>query len=550
MLRVRGKAVVDCHVARDHGRLVLDGRVVDDAGAPIKATLHLEILTAETQQAVPLADAAGCGSALHEGIDHVGASSLLVHGDEAGRFCLTLGLPVDRYVARLTVDGTELIDPAVSDVPVDLSKRSLRLRFDPEPRILALDGAAFTLDAVATRDEEVEGLPPWVSGLPLVVTTELGAIVGRGTTGAGGHATMALTPMTLGAPGPGELRVRFDGDADTMASEHRATIRRDARVTLSLAEPLSAGIPEDGITLPIAVHTAFGAPRSGSLDARIGDVAVGAATVDGERTKLVVSFASEETSGAFVRVRYVPDVPYYVAGEALSVAVPIRGPSPLRQVPLILGAGAIAAWLLLGRIARRRIDVTKTQVMTRPPVHDGTEGVAVKKAGDARGPWTGRVVDAHDGTGVARARLTIEVPRFDGKESLASTFADDDGTFYLESGGAPPPNAELLVEGPLHAALRKPLPSGGELEIAIILRKRKILERLVRWARQKGPPFDQRPEPTPAQVRRAAAGGEVAAWADAVERAAFDAGDVDARAEAEVDALAPGPEEKPGHRAR
>ena len=547
MLRVRGKAVIDAHVARDHGRLVLDGRAVDDAGAAIQSTLHLEVVAAETKQAIALADATACGGTAR--IDQVGAS-LVVKSDEAGRFCFSLGVPLDRYVAKLTVDGTPLIDAAVSELPVDLSKRSLRLRFDPEPRIISLDGAAFTLDAVATRDEEVDGQPPWIPGLPLVVTTEGGTIVGRGTTGAGGHATVAIVPKSLGAPGPGELRVRFDGDAATMPSEHRATVRRDARVTLALAEPLVAGIPEDGIAIPILVRTAYGAPHGGSLEARVGDVAVGAALVDADRTKLVVTFTSEATSGAFVRVRYVPDAPYYVAGDTLSVAVPVKGPSPVRQVPLILGAAAIAAWLLLGRIARRRLDVTKTQVMTRPPVHDGTEGFAVKKAGDAHGPWTGHVIDAHDGTAVPGARLAIEVPRFDGRETLASTFADDDGAFHLESRTHPPPNAELLVEGPLHAALRKPVPSGGELEIAIILRKRKILERLVRWARQKGAPFDQRPEPTPAQVRRAGAGGQAAVWADAVERAAFDAGDVDARAEAEVDALAPGAEEKPDHRAR
>ena len=153
---------------------------------------------------------------------------------------------------------------------------------------------------MATRDEEAEGLPPWLSGLPLVITTELGAIVGRGTTGAGGHATVLIAPMSLGAAGPGELRVRFEGDADTMASEHRATVRRDARVTLALAEPLAAGTPEDGIVLPIVARTAFGAPHGGSLEARVGDVAVGAASVDAERTKLVVSFASEETSGAWL----------------------------------------------------------------------------------------------------------------------------------------------------------------------------------------------------------------------------------------------------------
>ncbi len=78
-----------------------------------------------------------------------------------------------------------------------------------------------------------------------------------------------------------------------------------------------------------------------------------------------------------------------------------------------------------------------------------------------------------------------------------------------------------------------------------MLRKRKLLDRLVQWARRRGPPFDARPEPTPAQVRKAAENGHpaIAEWADAIEHAAFDEGVVDARVEAEVMAMDP---EKPG----
>jgi hypothetical protein len=62
----------------------------------------------------------------------------------------------------------------------------------------------------------------------------------------------------------------------------------------------------------------------------------------------------------------------------------------------------------------------------------------------------------------------------------------------------------------------------------------------VTWAKRRGAPFDAPVEPTPGQVRRAAGTSfGVARWADAVERTAFGGTPVDARAELEVERLAP-----------
>jgi hypothetical protein len=63
----------------------------------------------------------------------------------------------------------------------------------------------------------------------------------------------------------------------------------------------------------------------------------------------------------------------------------------------------------------------------------------------------------------------------------------------------------------------------------------------VDWAKMRGKPFDVRPEPTPAHVRRVA-GDDVntARWASAVERAAFSGVEVDARLESEIDKLKDG----------
>ena len=71
-----------------------------------------------------------------------------------------------------------------------------------------------------------------------------------------------------------------------------------------------------------------------------------------------------------------------------------------------------------------------------------------------------------------------------------------------------------------YCTLRTPVAGGGEVEIALILRRRQLIDDLVRWARKRGGRFDARPEPTPGHVHRVAGDDEqVARWADAVERA-------------------------------
>ena len=133
----------------------------------------------------------------------------------------------------------------------------------------------------------------------------------------------------------------------------------------------------------------------------------------------------------------------------------------------------------------------------------------------------------------------IERPAFGRAEVLASAVSDAEGRFTL-----PPrdvrPGDELAIDAPLYVSLRRPLPPAGELDAQLVLRRRALLGRLITWARHRGRPFDVRPEPTPAHVRRAAGDDfRIARWADAVERAAFGVDPVEARAEGEIDRLAP-----------
>ncbi|MGD0528844.1 MAG: hypothetical protein ABSE49_27145, partial [Polyangiaceae bacterium] len=137
------------------------------------------------------------------------------------------------------------------------------------------------------------------------------------------------------------------------------------------------------------------------------------------------------------------------------------------------------------------------------------------------------------------ATVTLERPGFRGVEVLARATADDAGVFVLPPVEAHPGDL-LVAEGRVHSALRRPLPPAGELDVALVLRKRAVLNQLVAWARRRGRPFDGKPEPTPGHVRRAAAAEVgVARWAEAVERAAYGEGLIDEAAQREVDRLAP-----------
>ena len=532
-LRVRGATRVFAHAGRAHGHLLLEGRVTDDAGLPVPS--------------------AGLGVSLGAtpvttGITACGSDTPLpsVHTDESGRFCMWVTAAMGAYEVRVDALATELLAASSAKYDVDLTKQSIALKLDPEPRVIALDGPVANLDAIATYDDQDA---PAI-GLPLELSTEAGTVVSRTMTARGGRATFLVDPKTLGPPGRGSLRVRFAGGEDTMASEHTAPIERHTHVTIALAKDVEAASPEDGVPIEITSALAAASPSSflgfatGSVEARLDGVIVGAATLDNGKATIHASFV--EPSGqksAALQVRYVPDAPWLQPSSDLSVRVPLRGPSPWRQLPLALGALAVAAWLLVGRSARRqRLD--KTIVMQRPPTHEGTAGISVVHSSRSRtGKYGGRVVDAHDGSPVARARVSVQVPAFPGTpvSVVVSVFANDEGEFEFDLETAPPQEAELVVEAPLHVDLRQKLPAGGVLEIAVVSRRRKLLERLVSWARRRGPPYDVRPEPTPGQVRRAAESGNpaVAEWAGAVEQAAFDAGDVDARVEAEVMALDP-----------
>jgi hypothetical protein len=166
----------------------------------------------------------------------------------------------------------------------------------------------------------------------------------------------------------------------------------------------------------------------------------------------------------------------------------------------------------------------------------------VFERGPERGGWHGRVSDAHDGTAVAGARVHIVTASFTpSTEHVAIT--DTDGRFELPTLNAAREGARLEVSAPWHSTLVCPLPAPGRLGVAVVLRKRALLDRLIAWAkRHEVPPR----EPTPRQLAEWAERrgfGAAHSWAERVEQAAYGPAPVDEGREealrAEEPSLAP-----------
>ncbi len=545
-IRLRGATRIEARTMRASGKLVVAGSVLDDTGQPVaKEPVSFSAAWANAAKEPVVFNTRGttfegCGDPKGPAARAERDGSLTLESDDLGAFCVRITLPVDRYVAKLSTRASALYDAASTEVSVDLARRTLALAFDPRPRVVSLDESPQTVEALARFEDEGTTSP--ASGLLLSLQNERGAEVGTGTSNASGRVHFTVDAHALGAPGRGELRLAFVGDADTASAIFAVEIERHAHVDLSLADPAerAPAVPEDGIPIAIRATAAGESAQSGSVEAFVGETLVGAAPVVRGRADVIVTFAAPSASDARVRLRYAPDAPWNESEKDLVVTIPLRAPSAWKNIPLFLAGLFVVLWLAVGRARQARaVRVVKEAA---PRVRAPEAAVEVlRPARDRAASFTGTVVDAHDSVAVVGARIAIERAGFEAAEVLASTFARDDGTFELACATAREGDT-LIVEAPFHAALRQPIPARGELRIALVLRKRALLDRLVIWARRKGRPYDTKAEPTPAHVRRAAGNNaETARWADAVELAAFGGGAVDAAAEQAIDALKPRP---------
>lgn len=545
-IRLKGKAHVDMSVSKSAEVRIISGTVTDDTLRPFPSTIALTLGrgfgAADTRILLPLATvlAQPCAGDEHPVLET--STRLTLPTDASGRFCVRLRLAPDRYVARVVVPGTPLLDEDVRELSFDSSRDAVTLRFESEPLAASLDADEISLEVDAFAEQEHGPTP--ASGLVLELTNASGSRLGEATTDAFGEAHFHVPTALLGSAGMATLRVTFAGDVTFGPSARDVVIEKRTRVRLALPDArgdgtLSPGRPEDGIALRVRVAPGarqVDASPTGVVEARVGATLVGAGVLTHGEARFVATFATRGVGPVPISLRYVPDVPWLEPQGELHVLLPVRGPRLWTRLATILAGFAAlgwfvvarlpAGWLLRGRPIQRRDSAGRPAAGRRATVVTG-------------GGWRGRVVDAHDGSPIAGARVRIERPTFRGSNPIVRTLCGADGRFVLPAADVLPGD-RLVAEADLHAPLRQTLPPQGEVAVGLVLRRRALVDRLVLWARRHHGPFDGRPEPTPSEIRDAARGESgIARWAEQVEHAAFGALPVDADRQAEVDRLAP-----------
>jgi hypothetical protein len=537
-VQVRGTSRIELHAWGPANRITISGTVRDEVGAPVVRCTVALVALAAPDVTIAWESIHTCGqpapTVFSEHTEHQ------IQTDDTGSFCVLAAMSRPNASLRATFGGDVLHEPTRSEIVWSAAQKAMELELSPRPERIDLDAARWRVSARITVPPDVRA-----AGALIVLGDERGQQLASVLTDDVGLARFDLPTVKLDGPGFGTLRVRFAGNDDLPAAEAEARVTRTARVRLETDRGTVRGDPNTGISIRVRATTSRGRLEDGFVEAMAGSERVGLAPVRAGFADVLASFARPRADRTAVQLRFVSDAPFYVSGEPIEVTVEtIRSTAFARFVPLLVAVG-VAVWLIRGWRRPKRREKPRTRQTVAPA---GVASIEVLGASAEGRAWKGAVLDAHDGTPIAHARVRVIAPSFVDLDVVTETATDDEGTFAFEVPGS---TREFLlrVQAPLHVELEKPLPRPSEMVISLVSRRRMLLQRLVEWARRVGKPWDASPEPTPGHVARAAGRhlrrADVAAWADAVEQRAYGPEPVDARAEREVKTLEP-----PGHGAR
>ncbi|XXX81068.1 carboxypeptidase-like regulatory domain-containing protein [Sorangium sp. So ce134] len=551
-IQVRGSAQIDAVAWAEPGGFVVRGSVIDDARSPVtEAPLSIDAVTSGGAP-VDLPPAEGCaeGGAARAREHRASQGGYAITTDERGGFCLRGRATLENATLRVRFPGGKLYEPAEAKIPIETHAAPLApviLRFDPPVDAIDLDRPTVNITVALRIDRRgaASGAPFERERLPVVLEDERGARLAEAPTGGDGRARFELATEGLGGAGQGVLRARFDGTAALAKASVSQGVVRYAQVTLALSHPVEPARAEDGVPIDVEARSSGGPVEGGVVEALRAGEPVGAAAVIAGKARVIAAFTAEREGTVPLSLRYVPAAPWWIPGAELAIDVPVAGPGVWRQIALGAAVLAIAGWVLGGwRRAPKRAEARAAD--EKPAAPPGRAGVRIVGPIDDATGWRGAVADAHDGAPIAQAELTIVVPAFDGSGVVARAVTDDAGEFSIE---APYRNdAKLVVRAPTHSSYEQALPPPSRLGIALVTRRRAVLDRLVRWARRQGAPFEGPPEPTPGHVRRVASRvqqREVELWATRIEHAAFGPEPVDERLEQDLGASEPKPGASP-----
>ncbi len=525
-VRVRGTARVEASVAVTDSRTELAGVVTDDTGRPVPAAKVQVRWTAPSGSSLILPPHETCGEpAPRRAQDYRGpAAEIAIAADAWGRFCVRFPLEMpDGTLLVGYVDARGLLDGASLSLSLDQPSQ-VELRFVPPPQTLSADREQLTLQIEARqRSGHAEALarPLTLSWHP---DDAPAVVLGRRDAHVGELVRIPFATRELRAPGVGELRARF-GEGEH-AIEAKARAMATASVELR-SEPRIDADSEGNAELEVLLESRLGPPGSGSVEALAAGRTVGIGAVAAGRAVLPLRLGAGARPVP-VKLRYLPSAPWWLPGTEQSSMVRVPPLNPLRRAPWVIALAALGAWVFL--LWRRPRSATRSSERRAAAVRSGTPTVVWQPPRAGSVGYSGRIVDAHDGHPIAGAEIRIHGP---GHEVSATS--DARGEFRMDGAG---PGGSLHVSAPWHASLSHDAPPPGVLSVALVTRRRALVNRMLELSGLRS----GETEPTPGEVARHAAGaerGDVAVWARAVEGAAYGPDPVDADREAAVRALEP-----------
>jgi hypothetical protein len=558
-VHVRGTAELQIAASSEPDGFSIRGELIDDAGSPIPhAPITLQAFAPDDLRTpIHLASLEPCEGPSQRRLGGA-AGEGAIDTDERGTFCVVGKASIPKVVFKVRYGGSKIHDAFETQLSVEPDQDHLLrtlVRFEPPPETIDLDKDSVTITAslrIDRSDASRPGSPPPArrEGVALTLEDEHAQHLAEAATGGDGRARFEVKTATFAGPGAGEVIARFAGKPGIAKASIAQPIVRRADVHLALTHPIERADADDGFAIDVDVTTGRGAVDGGVVEvirslaagrtsAPTAGESVGAGEVAHGHAHVVVSFASGGASTVPILLRYVSSAPWYRAGPALQTEVSLAGPGILKEILVALVVLAAGAWVVGGWRRAPKAPVAPGEEIL-PALPSGKAGVQVLGPSRVGNGWSGVVSDAHEGTPIVGARLAIIAPSFQGDGVIAEVLTDERGMFTLDA--AHRSDARLVVESPLHSAYEQALPPPSALGVALVTRRRALLDRLVRWARRQGAPYDGTPEPTPGHVRRVAARGsaeEIEAWARRVENVAYGPDPVVEPVEREVRSVEP-----------
>lgn len=516
-VRIRGQSQLDLTARRAHSsepvRVELLAR--DDAGSPLVG-VWLDVVAPGGSKA---AFSPCPGSRLELQHKDEGARVRL---DRRGAACLLAsGLPA-RSSLEARFSGDALFGAAEASTPVAESRalrQHLAIRFNHPPAFVSPGAQEVVLRGTLVGDD---GSTIERAGLELRLVGESERVISVTHSDDLGAFRFAFEPTALGGAGRYSLKVEFAGGEAHEPATASLSITRQLEAKIEPPRPPLAAVSGDDLELMFLVTSEEGPVDGGIVSVEAGGVPLASSEVSNGRAWVAIPTDRRASGAKSVTARFAPATEQWVVGPPATVEFSLSPPDWRTRAALGLLVAVAAAALFLGWRRGRDRSPERPEERRTPG-----RGIHVVARTTGSGKFEGVVVDAHEQRPLRGVRLEVRAPSLEHSGVVTFVTSDSEGRFAFEVPTERAHGLELFAEARTHASERVTLPTGGTVFVALVTRRRALLDRLVRWHRRTAHRRGAVHEPTPAEVRLAhLEDPEVREWASAIEDAAFGPSDL------------------------